>query len=123
MSNFIVQALRGEPITLYGDGTQSRSFCYVDDLIDGLIRLMNCDATGPINLGNPNEFTIRQLAEQVRARINPELPLIEKPLPADDPRQRQPDIALVQREFGWQPQVSLEQGLEPTIAWFQELLG
>ena len=123
VSNFIVQALRGEPITLYGDGSQSRSFCYVDDLIDGLIRLMNGDATGPINLGNPHEFTIRQLAEQVRARINPELPLIEKPLPADDPRQRQPDIALAQQELGWQPQVSLEQGLEPTIAWFQELLG
>ena len=84
---------------------------------------MNGDSTGPINLGNPNEFTIRQLAEQVRARINPELPLIEKPLPADDPRQRQPDIALAQRELGWQPQVRLEQGLEPTIAWFQELLG
>ena len=122
MSNFIVQALRGEPITLYGDGSQSRSFCYVDDLIDGLIRLMNGDATGPINLGNPNEFSIRQLAEQVRARINPELPLIEKPLPADDPRQRQPDISLARRELSWQPKVNLEQGLEPTIAWFRELL-
>ena len=122
VTNFIVQALRGEPITLYGDGSQSRSFCYVDDLVDGLIRLMNVDATGPINLGNPHEFTIRQLAEQVRARINPELPLIHKPLPADDPRQRQPDIALAQRELGWNPQVSLEQGLEPTIAWFKELL-
>ena len=123
VSNFIVQALRGEPITLYGDGSQSRSFCYVDDLVDGLIRVMNGDATGPINLGNPHEFTIRQLAELVRARIQPELPIIDKPLPADDPRQRQPDIALAQRELGWQPQVSLEQGLEPTIAWFQELLG
>ena len=123
VSNFIVQALRGEPITLYGDGSQSRSFCYVDDLVEGLIRLMNGDATGPINLGNPHEFTIRQLAEQVRARINPELTLIEKPLPADDPRQRQPDISFAQRELGWQPMVSLEQGLEPTIAWFQELLG
>ena len=123
VSNFIVQALRGEPITLYGDGSQSRSFCYVDDLVDGLIRLMNHDSIGPINLGNPNEFTIRQLAEQVRARINPELPLIEKPLPADDPRQRQPDIALAQRELGWRPQVNLEKGLEPTIAWFQDLLG
>ena len=122
LSNFIVQALRGEPITLYGDGSQSRSFCYVDDLIEGLIRLMNGDATGPINLGNPHEFTIRQLAEQVRARINSELPLIEQDLPADDPRQRQPDISLAQQELGWQPQVSLDQGLEPTIAWFQELL-
>ena len=84
---------------------------------------MNGCSTGPINLGNPNEFTIRQLAEYVRSRVNPELPIIEKPLPEDDPRQRQPDIALAQRELGWQPQVSLEQGLEPTIAWFQELLG
>ena len=83
---------------------------------------MNGDATGPINLGNPHEFTIRQLAEQVRARINSELPLIEQDLPADDPRQRQPDISLAQQELGWQPQVSLDQGLEPTIAWFQELL-
>ena len=81
------------------------------------------DVTEPINLGNPDEFTIRQLAEQVRARINPELPLLEKPLPADDPRQRQPEIALAQRELGWAPSVSLEQGLEPTIAWFRELLG
>ena len=122
VSNFIVQALRGEPITLYGDGSQSRSFCYVDDLIDGLIRLMNCDATGPINLGNPNEFTIRELAEHVRRRINPALSFIEKPLPLDDPRQRQPDIGLAQRELGWYPQVSLEQGLEPTIAWFRDLV-
>ena len=122
VSNFIVQALRGESITLYGDGSQSRSFCYVDDLIDGLIRLMNSDSTGPINLGNPNEFTIRQLAEEVRGRINPDLPLIEQPLPADDPRQRQPDIALAYRVLGWQPHVSLKQGLEPTIAWFQDLL-
>ena len=123
VSNFIVQALRGQPITLYGDGSQTRSFCYVDDLIDGLIRLMHCDFTGPINLGNPNEFTIRQLAEQVRFRINPNLLLIEKPLPADDPRQRQPDIALAQRELCWQPHVSLDQGLAPTIAWFKQLLG
>ena len=84
---------------------------------------MNGDATGPINLGNPNEFTIRQLAEFVRVRLSPELPLIKKPLPADDPRQRQPDITLAQRQLGWRPQVSLQQGLEPTIVWFQELLG
>ena len=122
VSNFIVQALRGEPITLYGDGTQSRSFCYVDDLIDGLICLMNGNSSGPINLGNPNEFTIRQLAQLVRSRINPELPLIKQILPADDPRQRQPDISLAQRELGWQPQVSLEQGWT-TITWFEELLG
>ena len=94
----------------------------IDDLIDGLIRLMNSDSTGPINLGNPHEFTIRQLAEEVRGRINPDIPLIEKPLPADDPRQRQPDIALAHRALGWQPHISLAQGLEPTIAWFQDLL-
>jgi UDP-glucuronate decarboxylase len=122
VSNFIVQALRGEPLTLYGDGSQTRSFCYVDDLVEGMIRLMNGSHSGPMNIGNPGEFTIRQLAELVRARINPELPLIEKPLPADDPLQRQPVIDLAQRELGWQPTVALAQGLEPTIAWFRELL-
>ena len=122
VSNFIVQALRGNPLTLYGDGQQTRSFCYVDDLVEGLIRLMNGEHTGPINIGNPGEFTIRQLAEQIRARINPELPLVEKPLPTDDPRQRRPDIALAQAQLDWTPTVSLEQGLEPTIAWFTELL-
>jgi UDP-glucuronate decarboxylase len=122
VSNFIVQALRGEPLTLYGDGRQTRSFCYVDDLVEGLIRLMNGDHTGPINLGNPGEFTIRQLAELVRDRIDPGLALIEKPLPQDDPMQRQPVIDLAQRELGWQPTVPLEQGLEPTIAHFREVL-
>ncbi len=119
MSNFIVQALRGEPLTLYGDGSQTRSFCYVDDLIEGMIRLMNGSHTGPINIGNPGEFTIRQLAELVRAKVNPDLELIEKPLPQDDPLQRQPVIELAQQELGWQPTVPLEQGLEPTIAWFR----
>ena len=123
VSNFIVQALRGEPLTLYGDGSQTRSFCYVDDLVECMIRLMNGGHTGPINIGNPGEFTIRQLAELVRARINPQLPLIEKPLPADDPTQRQPLIDLAIRELGWQPTVSLVQGLEPTIAYFKEALG
>ena len=123
VSNFIVQALKGEPLTLYGDGSQTRSFCYVDDLVEGLIRLMNGAHTGPINIGNPGEFTIRQLAELVRARINPDLPLIEQPLPADDPLQRQPVIALAQQELGWQPTVPLEQGLEPTIAYFREAIG
>ena len=103
VSNFIVQAPRGEPLTLYGDGSQTRSFCYVDDLVEGLIRLMNSQHTGPINLGNPGEFTIRQLAELVRARINPELPLIEQPLPADDPLQRQPVITLAQKERAGSP--------------------
>jgi UDP-glucuronate decarboxylase len=122
VSNFIVQALRGEPLTLYGDGSQTRSFCYVDDLVEGLIRLMNGAHTGPINLGNPGEFTIRQLAERVKARINPDLPLVEQPLPQDDPLQRQPIIELAQRELGWQPTIALEQGLEPTIAYFREQL-
>ncbi|WP_398329498.1 UDP-glucuronic acid decarboxylase family protein [Vulcanococcus sp.] len=122
VSNFIVQALNGQPLTLYGDGSQTRSFCYVDDLVEGLIRLMNGAHTGPINLGNPSEFTIRQLAELVRARINPALPLIEKPLPLDDPKQRQPLITLAQQELGWRPSVALEQGLEPTIADFQRRL-
>ena len=122
VSNFIVQSLRGEPLTLYGDGNQSRSFCYVDDLIEGFIRLMNNAHSGPINLGNPNEFTIRQLAEQVRDRINPELKFIYQPLPIDDPRQRQPDISLAQKQLGWSPTTSLERGLDPTIEWFKQLL-
>ena len=123
VSNFIVQALRGEPLTLYGDGSQTRSFCYVSDLIDGLIRLMNGDHTGPINLGNPDEFTIRELAELVRIQINPKLQLVEKPLPQDDPQQRQPAIELAREQLNWQPTVSLEQGLAPTIDSFRNLLG
>jgi UDP-glucuronate decarboxylase len=122
ISNFIVQALRGEPLTLYGNGQQTRSFCYVDDLIDGMILMMNGSHTGPINIGNPAEFAIRELAELVRARIQPSLQLVHRPLPQDDPLQRQPQIDLARRELGWQPQVSLEQGLEPTIAWFRRLV-
>ncbi|MDC3048716.1 SDR family oxidoreductase [Synechococcus sp. AH-736-A19] len=122
VSNFIVQALRGEPLTLYGDGSQTRSFCYVSDLIEGLIRLMNGDHTGPINLGNPAEFTIRELAELVRQQIRPNLPLMEKPLPQDDPRQRQPVINLARQQLNWEPTVSLEQGLAPTIDSFRNLL-
>ena len=122
VSNFIVQALRGKPLTLYGDGSQTRSFCFVDDLVEGMILLMNGSHSGPMNIGNPGEFTIRQLAELVRARINPDLPLIEKPLPADDPLQRQPIIDLARRELGWEPTVSLEQGLGPTIESFRNVL-
>jgi UDP-glucuronate decarboxylase len=122
VSNFIVQALRGEPLTLYGDGSQTRSFCFVDDLVEGMIRLMNGSHCGPINIGNPGEFTIRELAELVRAKVNPQLALIEKPLPADDPLQRQPVITLAQQELGWLPTVPLEKGLEPTIAYFKEAL-
>ena len=122
VSNFIVQALRGEPLTLYGDGSQTRSFCYVNDLIEGLIRLMNSEHTGPINIGNPDEFTIRQLAELVRKQINPNLKLVEKPLPEDDPQQRQPAIDLARQLLNWQPTVSLEQGLAPTIESFRNIL-
>jgi UDP-glucuronate decarboxylase len=123
VSNFIVQALQGNPLTLYGDGSQTRSFCYVDDLIEGMIRLMNGSHSGPINIGNPGEFTIRQLAERVRDRIDPSLALTTRPLPQDDPLQRQPVIDLARRELGWEPKVSLEEGLEPTIAYFRERLG
>ncbi|MFN9621170.1 MAG: UDP-glucuronic acid decarboxylase family protein [Synechococcaceae cyanobacterium] len=122
VSNFIVQALRGQPLTLYGDGSQTRSFCFVDDLVEGIIRLMNSDHSGPINIGNPGEFTIRQLAELVRDRIQPSLELTTLPLPEDDPLQRQPVIDLARRELGWEPTVPLEQGLEPTIAYFRQRL-
>ena len=122
VSNFIVQALRGEPLTLYGSGSQTRSFCYVSDLVDGLIRLMNSSHMGPINLGNPDEFTIRELAVLVREQIKPGLPLLEKPLPQDDPCQRQPAIDLARQQLNWEPTVSLEQGLSPTIDSFRNLL-
>jgi UDP-glucuronate decarboxylase len=122
VSNFIVQALQGKPLTLYGEGSQTRSFCYVDDLISGMMALMNGDQPGPINIGNPGEFTIRQLAELVRDRINPSLELVTRPLPQDDPLQRKPVISLAQSELGWQPLIALEQGLEPTIAYFRTLI-
>ena len=120
VSNFIVQALRGEPLTLYGDGMQTRSFCYVDDLVEGFLRLMEGPHTGPMNIGNPGEFTIKQLAELVRDRINPDLELVYRPLPQDDPMQRQPVIDLAREVLGWEPQISLQQGLEPTIADFRK---
>ena len=125
VSNFIVQALRREPITIYGDGTQTRSFCYVDDLIDGFIRLMATpdDFTGPVNLGNPGEFTIEQLAEKVLALTGSRSKIVYKPLPADDPKQRQPDISLANEKLGWTPKVPLDVGLERTIAYFDDLLG
>jgi len=125
VSNFIVQALAGEPITLYGDGAQTRSFCYVDDLIEGLIRLMAApdDVTGPINLGNPAEFTIRALAEMVLRLTGSRSPLVCRPLPADDPVQRCPDISRALRCLGWRPAVPLEHGLGRTIDHFAALLG
>jgi len=125
VSNFIVQALKGEPITIYGDGQLTRSFCYRDDLVDGLIRLMAADdetVTGPINIGNPNEMTIKQLAEAVLRLSGSTAPLIQKPLPSDDPRQRQPDIAKAQAKLGWQPSTLLDDGLAKTILYFRELL-
>ncbi len=122
VSNFIVQALRGMPLTLYGEGKQTRSFCYVDDLVQGFLNLMEGDHEGPMNLGNPGEFTIRQLAELVRDRINPSLEFVFKPLPQDDPLQRQPVITLAERELGWQPKITLADGLERTIADFRRRL-
>jgi UDP-glucuronate decarboxylase len=124
VSNFVVQALKGEPITLYGDGSQTRSFCYVEDLVDGLMRLMGTppEVTGPINLGNPREFTIRQLAEKVVEMVGSRSVIEFKPLPQDDPRQRQPDISLAKSTLGWEPRVELEAGLKQTIAYFDQLL-
>ena len=124
VSNFIVQALRGEPITIFGEGSQTRSFCYVDDLIDGLIRLMESERgfTGPLNLGNPNEFTIKELAEEVLRQTGAKNELQYLPLPADDPKQRQPDISLARAKLDWSPKIPLTEGLKPTIAYFSNLL-
>ncbi|OYY64099.1 MAG: NAD-dependent dehydratase, partial [Burkholderiales bacterium 28-67-8] len=124
VSNFIVQALRGEDITMFGDGQQTRSFCYVDDLIEAMVRMMASDAslTGPINIGNPGEYSMLQLAEAVLRLTGSRSKLVFKPLPADDPKQRRPDISMAQAQLGWQPQVSLEDGLAPTIAYFRRLL-
>ena len=124
VSNFVVQALKGEPIALYGDGSQTRSFCYVDDMIDAFVALMAAPAgfTGPVNLGNPAEFTIRELAEKVIALTGSRSTIEHRPLPADDPRQRQPDIALARTVLGWEPRTGLEAGLERTIRHFSALL-
>jgi len=123
VSNFIVAALKGEPLTIYGDGRQTRSFCYVDDLIDGLIAMMNSpeDFTGPVNLGNPREFTIAELAQQVLALTGSSSPIEYRPLPENDPKQRQPDITLARERLGWEPEVPLEEGLQRTIAYFRKL--
>jgi len=122
VSNFIVQALEGKPITIFGDGSQTRSFCYVDDLIDGMIRLMDSrdDFVGPVNIGNPNEFSIRELADEVRRQIG-EVEIIQHPLPSDDPKQRQPDISLARAELGWEPKVQLREGLAKTVDYFRGL--
>tara|TARA_B100001540_G_scaffold296893_1_gene298993 strand:+ start:1807 stop:2796 length:990 start_codon:yes stop_codon:yes gene_type:complete len=124
VSNFIVQALQGQDITLYGDGQQTRSFCYVDDLISAFLALMDTDetVTGPINMGNPNEFTIRELAEKVIALTGSKSKLVYRPLPSDDPMQRQPDISQAKEVLGWEPRIQLEEGLGKTIAYFDRLL-
>lgn len=125
VSNFIVQALKNEPITIYGDGTQTRSFCYVDDLIDGMIKMMNSpdEFTGPVNLGNPEEYTILELAETIIKLTNSKSKIIFKPLPENDPKRRKPDITLAREKLGWEPRVSLKDGLKITIEYFLELLG
>jgi len=124
VSNFIVQALRGEPITIYGDGSQTRSFCYVDDLIEGMVRLMKTgpDFTGPVNIGNPGEFSMLELAEKVLALVGGPSRLSFLPLPQDDPRQRQPDIRFAREALGWEPKVSLDDGLRETVAYFRRVL-
>ena len=124
VSNFIVGALKGVPITLYGDGSQTRSFCYVDDTVDGLIRLMESPdgVTGPINIGNPNEMSVKELAEAVVAKIGSGAELLLCDLPADDPKQRQPDISRAHELLGWEPRVSLDEGLDRTIEYFRELM-
>lgn len=122
VSNFIVQALQGKPLTVYGDGSQTRSFCYVSDLIEGFIRLMNSDYIGPVNIGNPGEYTILELAQTIQGMINPDVELIYKPLPQDDPKQRQPDITRAKTWLGWEPTVPLDEGLKRTIDYFRDRL-
>lgn len=123
VSNFIVQALKGQDITIYGDGTQTRSFCYVDDLIDGMIRMMNCeDFIGPVNIGNPGEFTMLELAQKIIAMTGSKSKLVFEPLPSDDPAQRQPVIDLAKTRLGWSPTINLDEGLEKTIEYFKEVI-
>lgn len=124
VSNFIVQALRGQDITVYGKGNQTRSFCYVDDLVDGFIRMMNSDdtITGPINLGNPGEFTILELAEKVISLTGTKSKIIYKPLPSDDPMQRKPDISIAKEKLNWEPKVALDEGLKRTIKYFEKMV-
>ena len=125
VSNFIMQALRGEDITIYGDGAQTRSFCYVDDLVDGLLKMMDTEVgfTGPVNLGNPGEFTIRQLAEEVLRQVGGKSKLVAKPLPSDDPKQRKPDITVAKAKLGWDPTVKLADGLAKAIPYFRRFVG
>ena len=122
ISNFIVQALQGKDLTIYGRGTQTRSFCYVDDLVLGLVKLMNSNISGPVNIGSDQEFTILELAELVRSKINPKLNLVLKDLPEDDPKQRKPDLKLIKKELNWNPTVNLNNGLDKTINYFIKLI-
>ena len=122
VSNFIVQALRGDPITVYGDGTQTRSFCFVEDLVEGLVRLMNSNFQKPMNLGNPEEYKMITLAEKIKSRLSSQSPIVFKKLPQDDPRKRCPDINLAKNELDWTPIIPLDQGLEQTIDWFKKIL-
>ena len=123
VSNFIVQALQGEDITIYGDGSQTRSFCYVDDLIEGFLRLMNAEGlTGPVNIGNPGEFTMLELADKVLKLVGGKSKIVHRPLPQDDPLQRQPDISLARAKLGWEPTIDLDEGLQRTIAYFKGIL-
>jgi len=122
VSNFIVQSLRGEPLTVYGDGSQTRSFCYVDDLIDGIVRLFERGSADPTNLGNPHEFTVRQLAERVLELTGSKSKIVERPLPVDDPQVRQPDIRRARETLGWEPSVTLEEGLGRTIEYFRQVV-
>jgi len=121
VSNFIVQALKGEPLTVYGDGSQTRSFCYVDDLVEGIVRLFERGGPDPTNIGNPNEFTVRQLAELVLRLTGSRSRVVEQPLPTDDPKVRQPDIQRARETLGWEPKISLEDGLRRTIEYFSGL--
>ena len=124
VSNFIVQALKNEPVTIYGEGQQTRSFCYVDDLIDAIVAFMATPAelTGPVNLGNPHEFRIIELAEKIIAITGSRSAIVKSPMPADDPAQRQPDIALARKNLGWEPKVQLDAGLKKTIEYFEAML-
>jgi UDP-glucuronate decarboxylase len=124
VSNFIVQALRGQDITIYGDGQQTRSFCYVDDLVEGMLRMMDTETgfTGPVNIGNPGEFTMLQLAEKVLTLVGSKAKLVHKPLPQDDPKQRKPVIALAKSKLGWEPKVNLDDGLKETVAYFRRVV-
>jgi UDP-glucuronate decarboxylase len=123
VSNFIVQALKNEPLTVYGEGSQTRSFCYVDDLIEGIVRLFEAGGAQPTNIGNDGEFTVRELAELVLRLTESKSPIVSEPLPEDDPKQRCPDLSRAKADLGWAPNVSLEEGLESTIAYFAQVVG